>query len=98
MAYMALYPEGGNIDRMTAIQDRLLTRISGLKRDDMTGCWEKCIIGSFITFTLCQVYLELESQRWAWHVARMGENMNAYEILVGKPKRKRCQEDHDIVG
>jgi hypothetical protein len=27
--------------------------------------------------------------RWEWHVARMGENMNAYRILVGKPEGKR---------
>jgi hypothetical protein len=27
--------------------------------------------------------------RWAGHVARMGEKMNAYRILVGKPKGKR---------
>jgi hypothetical protein len=25
--------------------------------------------------------------RWAGHVARMGEKMNAYRILVGKPER-----------
>jgi hypothetical protein len=27
--------------------------------------------------------------RWAGHVARMGENKNAYRILVGKPEGKR---------
>jgi hypothetical protein len=27
--------------------------------------------------------------RWAGHVARMGVNMNAYRILVGKPEGKR---------
>jgi hypothetical protein len=27
--------------------------------------------------------------RWAGHVARRGENRNAYRILVGKPKGKR---------
>jgi len=27
--------------------------------------------------------------RWAKHVACMGEMRNAYEILVGKPERKR---------
>jgi hypothetical protein len=26
---------------------------------------------------------------WAGHVARMGENRNAYRILVGKPEGKR---------
>jgi hypothetical protein len=27
--------------------------------------------------------------RWAGHVARMGEERNAYRILVGKPEGKR---------
>jgi hypothetical protein len=27
--------------------------------------------------------------RWAEHVARMGENKNAYRLLVGKPEGKR---------
>jgi hypothetical protein len=27
--------------------------------------------------------------RWAGHVARMGENRNAYRLLVGKPEGKR---------
>jgi hypothetical protein len=27
--------------------------------------------------------------RWAGHVARMGEKMNAYRILVGNPEGKR---------
>jgi hypothetical protein len=28
-------------------------------------------------------------KRWAGHVERMGEKMNAYRILVGKPEGKR---------
>jgi hypothetical protein len=27
--------------------------------------------------------------RWAWHVARLGENRDAYGILVGNPEGKR---------
>jgi hypothetical protein len=27
--------------------------------------------------------------RWVGHVARIGEKMNAYRILVGKPEEKR---------
>jgi hypothetical protein len=27
--------------------------------------------------------------RWTGHVARIGEKMNAYRLLVGKPDRKR---------
>jgi len=27
--------------------------------------------------------------RWAWHVARMVEMINAYKILFGRPEEKR---------
>jgi hypothetical protein len=27
--------------------------------------------------------------RWAWHVACMGDERNAFKILVGKPEGKR---------
>jgi hypothetical protein len=30
--------------------------------------------------------------RWAGHVARMGEEMNAYKVLMGKPEGKRPRE------
>jgi hypothetical protein len=30
-----------------------------------------------------------ERERWAGHVARMGEKSNAYRILVRKPEGKR---------
>jgi hypothetical protein len=33
--------------------------------------------------------IKSRSMRWTGHVARMGENRNAYRILVGKPKGKR---------
>jgi hypothetical protein len=40
--------------------------------------------------------------RWAGNVARMGENRNAYRILMGKPEGKRplgkprCRWEEDI--
>jgi hypothetical protein len=40
--------------------------------------------------------------KWAGHVARMGENRNAYRILVGKPEgkrplgRPRCKREDNI--
>jgi hypothetical protein len=33
--------------------------------------------------------IKSRSMRWAGHVARMGEEKNAYGTLVGKPERKR---------
>jgi hypothetical protein len=33
--------------------------------------------------------IKLRRMRWAWHVVRIGENRNAYRILVGKLEGKR---------
>jgi hypothetical protein len=33
--------------------------------------------------------IESRRMRWAGHVARKGEKMNAYRILVGKPQGKK---------
>jgi hypothetical protein len=34
--------------------------------------------------------IESRRMRWAGHVERMGENSNAYSILVGKPEGKEA--------
>jgi hypothetical protein len=36
--------------------------------------------------------------RWAGHVARMGEMINAYNILVGNPEAKKPLEDLGVNG
>jgi hypothetical protein len=33
--------------------------------------------------------MKSRKMRWAGHVARMGEKMNAYRLLVGKPEGNR---------
>ena len=33
--------------------------------------------------------IKSKRMRWAWHVARMGEERGAYRVLVGKPEGKR---------
>jgi hypothetical protein len=35
---------------------------------------------------------------WARHVTRIGEERNAYRILVGKPEGKYHWEDQDVGG
>jgi hypothetical protein len=33
--------------------------------------------------------VKTKKMRWARHVAHMGDNRNAYRVLVGKPEEKR---------
>jgi hypothetical protein len=44
--------------RLRVIWNSVLRRIFGLKRDEVTGRWKNCIMGSFIACTLGQVELE----------------------------------------
>jgi hypothetical protein len=73
-------------------ENRVLRRIFGPKRDEMTGEWRK-----LHNEELCDLYsppsiiriIKSRRMRWADHVARMGEERNAYRLLVGKPEGKR---------
>jgi hypothetical protein len=71
---------------------RVLRRIFGPKRDEVTGNWRKLhyeelhILYSSPSIIRIQ---KLGRMRWTGHVARMGTNKNAYMILVGKPEGKR---------
>jgi hypothetical protein len=48
---------------------------------------------SFMVRIFRQVHIirimKSKRMRWAGHVARMGENRNAYRLLVGKPEGQR---------
>jgi hypothetical protein len=70
-------------------ENRVLRRIFEPKRDKMIGGWRK-----LHSEELCDLYSSLSiirmiksrRMRLVGHVARMGENTNAYRLLVGKPE------------
>jgi hypothetical protein len=73
-------------------ENRVLKRIFGPKRDEVTGGWRKLqneelhnLYSSLIKIRM----IKLVRMRWTGHVARMGEKRNAYRILVGNPDGKR---------
>jgi hypothetical protein len=75
-----------------ALQNRVLRRIFGPKRDEVIGGWRKLhneelhnlyYLPSIITM------IKLRRMRWTKHVARTGERSNVCKILVGKPEGKR---------
>jgi transcription termination factor 2 len=72
--------------------NRVLRRIFGPKRDDVTGDWRKLHneeIHNLYSSPDIIGMIKSRRMRWAGHVARMGETRNAYRILVGKPEGKR---------
>jgi hypothetical protein len=71
---------------------RVLRRIFGPKRDEVTGGWRKLHNKEHHNlYSSPSIIRMIKSRRMSWtgHVAQMGEKRNAYRILVGKPDRKR---------
>jgi hypothetical protein len=78
--------------RLRVFENRVLRRIFGPKRDEITGEWRKLHNEELHNlYSLPSIIRIIKSRRtrWAGHVARMEEKRNAYRLLVGKPERKR---------
>jgi hypothetical protein len=73
-------------------ENRVLRRIFGAKRDEMTGEWRKLhneeLRDLYSSPSIIEI-IKARRMRWTWHVARMGEKRNAYRLLVGKPEGRR---------
>jgi hypothetical protein len=73
-------------------ENRVLRRIFGSKREEVTREWRKLHNEEFRDlYSSPSIIRIIKSRRirWAGHVARMGEKRNAYILLVGKPEGKR---------
>jgi hypothetical protein len=78
--------------RLRMFENRVLRRICGPKRDEVTGEWRKLHNEELCDLYSSQIIIRIiksRMMRWAGHVARMGEKRNAYRLLVGKPEGKR---------
>jgi hypothetical protein len=78
--------------RLRVFEKRVLRRIFGLKRDEVTGGWRKLHKEELHNFCpLPSIIRMIKSGRMRWlvYAARMGEKRNACTILVGKPEGKR---------
>jgi hypothetical protein len=73
-------------------ENRVLRRIFGPKRDEVTGEWRKLHDEELRDlYSSPSIIRIMKSRRikWVGHVARMGEKRNAYRLLVGKPEGRR---------
>jgi hypothetical protein len=74
------------------LENRVLRRIFGPNRDEVTGEWRKLrneeLHDLYSSPSIIRI-MKSRRMRWAGHVARMGERRNAYRLLVGKPQGKR---------
>jgi len=77
--------------RLRVFYNRVLRRIFGPKRVEVTGEWRK-LHNEKLNVLYCSpniVWVIKSRRRWVEHVARMGEGRGVYRVLVGKPVRKR---------
>jgi hypothetical protein len=77
--------------RLGVFEDRILRRIFGLKRDEVTQEWRKLHNEELHDLSLPSIIriIKVRRKRWAGHAARMGEKRNLYRLLVGKPEGRR---------
>jgi hypothetical protein len=73
-------------------ENRVLRRIFGPKRDEVTGEWRKLhSVELHNLYSSPDIIRQVKSRRmrWAGHVAHVGEERKVYKVLVGKPKGRR---------
>jgi hypothetical protein len=78
--------------RLWVLENRLLRRIFGPKRDEVTGDWRKLHNEELHNlYSLPDIIRMIKSRRmgWAGHIAHTGEKRNACRNLKGKPEGKR---------
>ena len=67
-------------------------RVFGPRRDEVTGEWRKLNneeLSDLYSLPNIARVVKSRRMRWAGHVARMGEGIGVYRVLVGKPEGKR---------
>jgi hypothetical protein len=87
--------------RLSVFENRMLRRIFGPKRDEVTGEWRKLhneeLKDLYPSPNIVRV-IKSSRMRWAVHVARMGERRGVHKVLVGKSEERDHLEDSGVDG
>jgi hypothetical protein len=86
--------------RLRVFENKVLRRIFGPKRDEVTGEWRRLHNKELYAPYSPNIIRMIKSRRlrWAGHVARMGERRGAYRVLVGKPEGRNHLKDPGVDG
>jgi hypothetical protein len=82
-------------------ENRVLRRILGPKRDEVTGEWRKLHNEDLhVLYSPPNIIRQMKSRRmgWAGHVARIGMKRKVYKVLAGTPEGKKHLEDQNVDG
>jgi hypothetical protein len=73
-------------------ENRVLRRIIGSKKDEVTGGWRKLhneeLHNLYFWPSIIRMMKSMR-MKWAGNIARMLENRIAYRILVGRPEKEK---------
>jgi hypothetical protein len=78
--------------RLRVFENRMLRRIFGPKRYEVTGEWRNLHNEELRDLYISPCIIKMIKSRkmiWARHIERMGEERNAYMLFMGKPEGKR---------
>jgi hypothetical protein len=70
-------------------ENRVLRRVFGPKRDEVTGEWRKLHneeLSDLYSLPNIVRVVKWRRMRWAGHVARMGEKRGVHRVVVEKPE------------
>jgi hypothetical protein len=73
-------------------ENRVLRRIFGPRRDEVTGEWRKLHndrMNDLYALPSSVRVVKSRRMRWAGHMTHMGEERGVHRVLVGKPEGKR---------
>jgi hypothetical protein len=87
--------------RLRVFENRVLRRIFGRRRDEVTGDW-RSLYNEEINFLYSSPnivrVIKSRRMRWAGHVALMGKERGVYRVLMGKPEGKSHWGDLGVDG
>jgi hypothetical protein len=78
--------------RLKVFENRVLRRIFGPKREEVSGGWRRLHneeLHNLYTSPHIVKVMKLKRMRWVEHVARRGHKRISYNILVGNTERER---------
>ena len=79
--------------RLRVLENRVLRRIFGPKRDEVTGEWRRLHNKKlYALYSSPNIIRVIKRMRWVGHVAHVEARRGAYRVLVGKPERRRPLE------
>jgi hypothetical protein len=78
--------------RLRVFENRVLRRISGPRRDEVTARWRKLHNEELCNLNSLPSIIRMTKSRrmrWEGNIALMGQKRNMYRLLVGKSEGKR---------